>query len=76
MRVINNAELYRGLAEEGLTDLLLCKDKGFFYITSDNKGMAERIARLETNVIYCNSLNQQPISAWISDIKDLLNRKL
>ena len=76
MRIINNAQLYRELAKEGIRDVLLCKDKGFFYITSDNEQVGERIVRLETNVIYCNSFRQQSIDAWVSDIKNLLNNNL
>lgn len=70
---IRNKTLYRQLDKAGIQDVILCKGKGYFYIASDNDTMADRISRLNSNMIYCNSFCDQPIECWVKDILDLLN---
>ena len=71
-KVVRNPKLTRLLNREGLGDILLCKDYGYFYITSDNEELANKISMLHSNAIYRNSFNQQSPEEWVEDIKYIL----
>ena len=71
-KVVRNPKLTRLLNREGLGDILLCKDYGYFYITSDNEELANKISMLHSNAIYLNSFNQQSPEEWVEDIKYIL----
>lgn len=73
VRVIKNRRLRNLLKKQGLRDVWLVKGAGYFYITSDNKAVADSISRLEHNMICCNSFSDQPVEHWVKDILDLLN---
>jgi hypothetical protein len=71
-KVVRNPKLTRLLNREGLGDILLCKAYGYFYITSDNEELENKINMLHSNAIYLNSFNQQSPEEWVEDIKYLL----
>ena len=71
-KVVRTPKLTRLLNREGLGDILLCKDYGYFYITSDNEELANKISMLHSNAIYRNSFNQQSPEEWVEDIKYIL----
>ena len=71
-KVVKNPKLTRLLNREGLGDILLCKGYGYFYITSDNEELANKISMLYSNSIYLNSFNQQSPEEWVEDIKYIL----
>lgn len=70
---ITNKKLQKQLATVGLEKVLLYKDYGYFFITSDDDEMWSRINQLPTNSIYVNSFNQLSIEEWIEEIVSLFN---
>ena len=71
---VKNRKLKQLLAKEGLDKIILCKDYGYFYITSDDDEWATKIATMYENAIYINSFNQQSPEEWVEDIKRLLKQ--
>ena len=71
---VKNRKLKQLLAKEGLDKIILCKDYGYFYITSDDDEWATKIASMYENAIYINSFNQQSPEEWVEDIKRLLKQ--
>ena len=71
---VKNRKLKQLLAKEGLDKIILCKDYGYFYITSDDDEWANKIAGMYENAIYVNSFNQQSPEEWVEDIKRLLKQ--
>lgn len=69
---VKNRKLKQLLAKEGLDKIILCKDYGYFYITSDDDSWATKLAGMYENAIYINSFNQQTPEEWVEDIKRLL----
>ena len=71
---VKNRKLKQLLAKEGLDKIILYKDYGYFYITSDDDEWATKIAGMYENAIYINSFNQQSPEEWVEDIKRLLKQ--
>ena len=71
---VKNRKLKQLLAKEGLDKIILCKDYGYFYITSDDDEWADKLASMHENAIYMNSFNQQSPEEWVEDIKRLLKQ--
>ena len=71
---VKNRKLKQLLAKEGLDKIMLCKDYGYFYITSDDGDWATKLAGMYENAIYINSFNQQSPEEWVEDIKRLLKQ--
>lgn len=71
---VKNRKLKQLLAKEGLDKIILCKDYGYFYITSDDDEWADKISAMYENAIYMNSFNQQTPEEWVEDIKRLLKQ--
>lgn len=72
-RDIKNKALYKALAKEGIEDVILVKAEGYFFVTSDNEQMYEKLRELESTSIYVYSFAQQSIEEWVEDIKRLFN---
>lgn len=72
---IKSRSLYRALHNEGIDNVILCKDNGYFFIASDDSEMAVRIASLPETSIYRNSFNDDTIEGWVWEIKRLLNQR-
>lgn len=64
---ITNRQLRKALEAEGLGDINLEKDDGYFYIWSD-----ERVIDLYDNSICVCHFNQCTIGEWVDEIKRLL----
>lgn len=73
MREIKNKQLTNQLRSEGLEDIILCKDNGYFFIASNNEKTSMEICSLQSNSIYVNSFNQLTIDQWVEEIKLLFN---
>ena len=71
---VKNRKLKQLLAKEGLDKIILCKDYGYFYITSDDDEWAEKLTGMYENAIYINSFNQMTPEEWVEDIKRLLKQ--
>ena len=71
---VKNRKLKQLLAKEGLDKIILYKDYGYFYITSDDDEWATKLAGMYENAIYINSFNQQSPEEWVEDIKRLLKQ--
>lgn len=71
---VKNRKLKQLLAKEGLDKIMLLKDYGYFYITSDDEEWAEKLASMYENAIYINSFNQMTPEEWVEDIKRLLKQ--
>ena len=71
---VKNRKLKQLLAKEGLDKIILYKDCGYFYITSDDDEWATKLAGMYENAIYINSFNQQSPEEWVEDIKRLLKQ--
>lgn len=71
---VKNRKLKQLLAKEGLDKIILCKDYGYFYITSDDDEWSEKLIHMYENAIYLNSFNQQTPEEWVEDIKRLLKQ--
>lgn len=71
---VKNRKLKQLLAKEGLDKIILCKDYGYFYITSDDDEWATKLAGMYENAIYINSFNQMTPEEWVEDIKRLLKQ--
>ena len=71
---VKNRKLKQLLAKEGLDKIILYKDYGYFYITSDDDEWATKLASMYENAIYINSFNQQSPEEWVEDIKRLLKQ--
>jgi hypothetical protein len=71
---VKNKKLKQLLAKEGLDKIILYKDYGYFYITSDDDEWATKLAGMYENAIYINSFNQQSPEEWVKDIKRLLKQ--
>ena len=68
---IVNKEFQKKLMEQGLEKVLLYKNNGYFFITSDDDEMWNQINQLPTDSIYVNSFNQLSVDEWIEEIKSL-----
>lgn len=73
-KIISNSQLYRALKKRGLEKYKLCKDNGYFYITSDDEEIANEIATWNDNAIYVYGFNQQSIEDWVRDITDIIDK--
>lgn len=71
---VKNKKLRTLLAKEGLDKILLYKDYGYFYITSDDDEWATKLAGMYENAIYINSFNQMTPNEWVEEIKRLLKQ--
>lgn len=71
---VKNRKLKQLLAKEGLDKIILYKDYGYFYITSDDDEWATKLAGMYENAIYINSFNQQSPEECVEDIKRLLKQ--
>ena len=71
---VKNRKLKQLLAKEGLDKIILYKDYGYFYITSDDDEWAKKLANMYENAIYMNSFNQMTPEEWVEDIKRLLKQ--
>ena len=71
---VKNRKLKQLLTKEGLDKIILYKDYGYFYITSDDDEWATKLAGMYENAIYINSFNQQSPEEWVEDIKRLLKQ--
>lgn len=71
---VKNKKLKQLLAKEGLDKIILYKDYGYFYITSDDDEWATKLAGMYKNAIYINSFNQMTPEEWVEEIKRLLKQ--
>ena len=71
---VKNKKLKQLLTKEGLDKIILYKDYGYFYITSDDDEWATKLAGMYENAIYMNSFGQQTPEEWVEDIKRLLKQ--
>jgi len=74
MKYINSKDFRSAMKEAGMEKVLLVKDSGYFWITSDDEATALQIAKLYTDSIYgiCY-FSDCPISWWVCTIRALLN---
>lgn len=70
VREIKNKAFRNALKKEGLSFVHLYKDGtyGYHYITCD----VDFGGYVKENSIYLNSFGQQPIKAWIEDIRRMI----
>ena len=65
----------KALAEqERLKKIVLEKGKGYFYVSSEDKETATKLAALDTTSIYVCCINHQCLDAWISDVKQIVKK--
>ena len=69
---IKNRKLLEALKKEGLEDINLEKENGYFWIWSDDEEMNLKITSLYSNSILVNFFKDQSIENWVKDIKELL----
>lgn len=72
MRTITNKNFVKALKDNNLGDVILVKDNGYFWITSDNYdySMSHNLDRARS--IYVNSFNHMTIKEWIDEIKSII----
>lgn len=69
---IKNKKFRKLMNDEGLGKILLIKDNGYFYVTSDDEYIGNLIATLPTTSICVNSFTDMKMWEWIVEIKNLL----
>jgi len=74
-RDVKNPKFRKAMALAGLEKVILCKGDGYFWITSDDDEMSDKINSLRDTTIYLNAFNQQYIDDWVDDIKRLLEQE-
>lgn len=72
---VKNREFRKLMKNAGLENVVLCKGNGYFYITSDDAEMFNKITNLPDDMIYMNSFRQMTPAEWVEEIKRLLNQK-
>lgn len=70
MEIINR-KFRRMMDQEGLSDVMLFKGEGYFYICSEGKHKS-KVYSLESTSVYVNSFNQMTPEEWVSTIKEML----
>lgn len=51
--------------------VFLVKDNGFFFLASDDKEWADRIADLHQQAIYVKKVNDMTLDQWLNDVRGL-----
>lgn len=71
---IKNPNLKKALKEVNpdLGKIILMKDNGYFYLTSDDEIWADRISNFYFNDIMINSFRDLSIREWVYEIVDVL----
>ena len=64
------------IIQEQIGDILLIKGKGYFYVTSEDEEIGLRLAGLDSTSIYVCHLNQQTVSQWIDDVRQIASKVL
>lgn len=74
LREIKNRQLNRALrsVDQELDKIILMKDDGYFYITSDDDLWADRISGLYSSSILVNSFKDMSIDDWVNEIISVL----
>lgn len=75
-RIIKNKELQEALKKEGLSDVLLVKGRGYFYLIGKEGTKTEEALSLKSETsIFVNSFKELSIPSWVEEIKDKVNKQ-
>ena len=72
---IKSRKLQRLLKKNGLEKLILVKDDGYFWVTSNDDEVYESMRLDSALAIYVNSFNQLTTEQWLDEIKNAINYK-
>lgn len=72
MAQIKNRQLQKALEAEGLSDALLIKAEGYFYVDAkEGTPLAEKLSMKPSTSIYVNSFKQLTVQQWVEEIKTI-----
>ena len=57
-------------------NVILCKNEGYFFVSSDDDEIGLKLASLETTSIYVCYLNQQSVEEWVKDVRQIMSNVL
>ena len=72
MKALNIKQVNRHIQKQ-IGDVQLVKDKGYFYLTSEDEGIALYLASLYSTSIFVPHLKFQSVEEWVADVEDIMS---